>query len=183
ARAEVEQCIAHDGVIDHVGVMAVFENEHSRRLRGHGLCRFTRSWSGWSVSFPRELSRIAMLDWRLCVSPARSADVVGVNGVIVGFLVVGDGIRNRVWDVAANGEIGVIPAAVVPPRGLTTREMMARELTTATKKHRLILVRRKEEVGTAVSKNRPAVAKTVWPKGRDAGSDTGIGIVTPTETE
>src|SRR5258708_17860812 len=61
--------------------------------------------------------------------------------------------------------------------------MMARELTTTTKEHRLILVRRKEEVGTAVSKNRPAVAKTVRPKGRDAGSDTGIGIVAPSETE
>src|SRR5258708_32157416 len=60
--------------------------------------------------------------------------------------------------------------------------MMARELTTTTKEHRLILVRRKEEVGTAVSKNRPAVAKTVRPKGRDAGSDTGVGIVAPSES-
>jgi hypothetical protein len=61
--------------------------------------------------------------------------------------------------------------------------MMARELTTTTKEHRLILVRRKEEVGTAVSKNRRAVAITVRPKGRNAGSDTGSGIVTPAETE
>src|SRR5260370_30511138 len=46
ARAEVKQSIAHDGVIDHVGLMAVFENEHSRRLSGHGLFRFARSWFG-----------------------------------------------------------------------------------------------------------------------------------------
>ena len=72
--------------------------------------------------------------------------------------------------------------AVVTARRLTTRELMARELTT-TKEHRLILVRRKEEVGTAISKNRPAIAITVWPKGRHAGSDTGSGIVTPTEPE
>src|ERR1700676_37116 len=45
-RAEVKQSIAHDGVIDHVGLMAVFENEHSRRLSGHGLFRFARSWFG-----------------------------------------------------------------------------------------------------------------------------------------
>jgi hypothetical protein len=71
--------------------------------------------------------------------------------------------------------------AVMPSRGLTTREVMARELTT--KEQRRILARGKEEVGTAVSKNRPAAAKTVRPKGRHAGSDTGIGIVTPSETE
>src|SRR6202163_884425 len=75
----------------------------------------------------------------------------------------------------------MIPVAVVPPRGLTIRDRTARELTT--KEQPRILVRRKEEVGTAVSKNRAAVAKTVWPKGRHAGSDTGIGIVTPAETE
>src|SRR5438132_7472000 len=32
ARAEVKQSIAHDGVVDHIGLMAVVENEHSRRL-------------------------------------------------------------------------------------------------------------------------------------------------------
>src|ERR1700719_5249493 len=46
ARAEVKQSIAHDGIVDHVGLMAVFENEHSRRLSGHGLFRLARSWFG-----------------------------------------------------------------------------------------------------------------------------------------
>src|SRR6202521_1346882 len=46
ARAEVKQSIAHDGVVDHVGPMPVFENEHSRRLSGHGRFRFARSWLG-----------------------------------------------------------------------------------------------------------------------------------------
>src|ERR1700681_2917229 len=46
ARAEVKQSIAHDGIVYHVGLMAVFENEHSRRLSGHGLFRLARSWFG-----------------------------------------------------------------------------------------------------------------------------------------
>ena len=73
--------------------------------------------------------------------------------------------------------------AVMASRGLTTREVMTRKLTTTTKEHRLILVRRKEEVATAVSENRAAVAITIRPKGRHAGADPGIGIVTPAETE
>src|SRR4029077_9427002 len=104
ARAEVKQSIAHDGVIDHVGLMAVFENEHRRRLSGHALFRLARSWFGGSVGFPPEPSRIGAFHGRLCVLRARSADVVGVSGVIVAFLVVGDLVRNRVWNVGRLAE-------------------------------------------------------------------------------
>src|ERR1700693_5395736 len=46
ARAEVKQCIAHHGVVDHVGLMAVLENDHGRGLSGHGFFSFARSWLG-----------------------------------------------------------------------------------------------------------------------------------------
>src|ERR1700704_6881073 len=78
ARAEVKQSIAHDGVVDHVGLMAVFENEHSQRLSGHGRFRFTGSWFGGRVGFRCEIAGPSALHWRLCVSWARSADVVGI---------------------------------------------------------------------------------------------------------
>src|SRR5437588_7537764 len=83
ARAEVKQSIAHDGVVDHVGLMAVFENEHSRRLGGHGRFRFAGSWFNGSVSFRCEITGPSALHWRLHVSRARSSDVVGVSRVIV----------------------------------------------------------------------------------------------------
>src|SRR6267378_2887287 len=78
ARAEVKQSIAHDGVVDHVGLMAVFENEHSRRLSGHGRFRFAGSCFDGRVSFRCEIAGTSALHWRLCVSRARSADVVGI---------------------------------------------------------------------------------------------------------
>src|SRR6202166_1355972 len=67
-RAEVKQSIAHDSVVDHVGLMAVFENEHSRRLGGHGLFWFAGSWFGGRRSFRCEIARPSALDWRLHVS-------------------------------------------------------------------------------------------------------------------
>jgi len=78
ARAEVKQSIAHDGVVDHVGLMAVFENEHSRSLSGHGLFRFARSWFDGRVSFRCEIAGASTLKWRLYVSRARSADVAAL---------------------------------------------------------------------------------------------------------
>src|SRR5467141_2949038 len=78
ARAEVKQSIAHDGVVDHVCLMAVFENKHSRRLSGYGLFRCTWGWFDGRVSFRREIAGPSALHWRLCVSRARSADVVGI---------------------------------------------------------------------------------------------------------
>src|SRR5271166_3080347 len=43
---EVKERISHDGVVDHVGVVAVFEDEHGRGLSGDGLFWLTRSWFG-----------------------------------------------------------------------------------------------------------------------------------------
>src|ERR1700678_535322 len=37
AIGEVKECIAHNRVVQHVGLVAVFENEHGRRLSSHGL--------------------------------------------------------------------------------------------------------------------------------------------------
>src|SRR5437660_3662983 len=78
ACAEVKQSIAHDGVVDHVGLMSVFENQHSRRLSGYGLFRCKWGWFDGRVSFRCEIAGPSALHWRLCVSRARSADVVGV---------------------------------------------------------------------------------------------------------
>src|SRR5208282_6069094 len=34
-RGEVKECIAHDSVVEDLGPVTIFENEHSRRLGGH----------------------------------------------------------------------------------------------------------------------------------------------------
>jgi hypothetical protein len=43
AQAEVEEGIAYDGVVNHVGLVSVLENEDSRWLVGHGICWFRAS--------------------------------------------------------------------------------------------------------------------------------------------
>jgi hypothetical protein len=74
ARAEVKERIAHDGVVEHVGLVAVFENEHGRGLSGHGLFCLVGS-----VSFRSRIAVGGAFGGRICVPRARSVDVVDVE--------------------------------------------------------------------------------------------------------
>jgi hypothetical protein len=83
------------------------------------------------------------------------------GGVIVSFLDVLLEIGNGIWNVGRFedadkiGAIAILAVVVMAPRG-----------------QRRIRVLGQEDVGTAVSKNRPVVAVAVWPERRYAGTDT-----------
>src|ERR1039458_4096467 len=123
----------------------------------------------------------------------RCANVIGIRRIVIGIFgirvvgrnSVGDRVGDRDRNIGrfahADRERVVIPVPAVTTRRLAIEDLPIREL--AIKEQCWIRVRRHEEVGTAISKSRPAVAVTVWPERCYAGPDTGIGVVAPAETE
>ena len=70
ARGEVKERIADDGVVEHVGMMAVFENQHGRGLGIYGLC---------SVGFRSGITVSGALRGSIAAGRARRVYVVNVG--------------------------------------------------------------------------------------------------------
>jgi hypothetical protein len=89
-------------------------------------------------------------------------DVVhDVGGVIVSFLDVLLDIGNGIWNVDRFEDADKIGMIVSLSLAVMVKVLGGQRR-----------IRGQEEVGTAVSKNRPVVAVTVWPDRRYAGTDT-----------
>src|SRR5450631_74423 len=163
--AEIKERVAHDRVVEHVGLVAVFEHKNSRGLRGYGLFRFTGSRFAGSLRLRSRIAVRSAFGGSVRVPLARSANIVDVRCIVVSFHGVGNSVRNVDRLADADGEKGVIVVAVA-----------------ASGEQRRVWICRQEKTSAAVSKNRPAAAVTVWPERRYAGTDTGIGVVASAET-